>query len=139
MHLGDVLERFVNHVVDGLKFLGSAPLPDVENQLLGLVQQVLERTFGVVRELHHLTRGGDELAQGVFFLQNPQVCFGVKRGGYHVWQSGQVRNSPHILELFAGAEFVYQCHQIHRFAAFAQPLNGGKNLAVRFAVKHLGP
>ena len=135
VRLLDLLQHVDGHLLDGHKILGAAALQQVEDLLLRVGQNILQRVLTRVAGVGDLLRGADQLAQHRFLMDDLGVASHIGRGGHHchnVPDKVQAADlGRHVLLLQA----VLKCDQVHRFSLVKQLHHSVEHHAVLVLVK----
>ncbi len=126
---------FGNDVPEGIDQGIDFIFGDLENGLLGLVQQVLG-IAAVVESLAGDFRGPlDQAAQDRLLPDDAGIGVHMNGGGNGIGQGGQVGDAAHILQLPFFLQGLGQGDQIHRRPFLVEIEHGGKDLAVGLPIK----
>ena len=131
----DVLERVLEDGPDGHRRALHAALGDLEDQSLGVVEQLVDRLARLVALPDDLRRDADQLAQDGLLADDAPVGqeMGGGRGLFH--QPRQGRGAADLFELGAPPQLLRHREQVHRLIALEEPDHRVEDLAMTLLVE----
>src|SRR5439155_331062 len=130
----DALEALLQERVDVRELAGDALLREVEDDLLGLVDEVAGFSGTVPAEAGDLTAGADEAAQRRGLAHDAGVVGGVRRRRHERCELVQAHAAAHGLELAPLLELVGEGDRIDGLALRVQGEGGSVDLRVPLPV-----
>ena len=137
-HLFHAVQQVDHQRVHRLKALlhARAFFPDVENFLLGLVQNLCDRlAFGVERGGGNFIAGTDQLAQNGPLPHDFAIAANVAGTGHVLRQRVQVGQTAHLIGLAQALQMLEDSDDVGRTAAIDQGAHGRIHQSVLVAVK----
>ena len=134
----DRLDRIDQHVGQLRERRPHPPLGDVEDHLLGPVEELGHIAARFVAAGGDLGGGGDEAAENRPVADDPRVVDDVRRGRHALGQLRQEGGTPHVGEIAAEPEGLGERDQVDGLAAIREREHGAEELPVRAAVEVVG-
>ena len=135
VELRDALEALLQQLVDVRELAGDALLREVEDDPLGLVDEVAGLAGAVPAEARDLAAGTDQPAQRRRLAHDPRVVRGVRARGDEGRQLVQAHAAADVLELAPLLEHVGERDRVDRLALRVERERGAVDLRVRLAVE----
>ncbi len=132
---GDALEALLEQLLDVAELGRDAALREVEDDLLGTVDEDLRLARTFPAELGDLLAGRDQAAQGRHLADDARVVRRVRRRGYEGRELVEPDSSTGTLELPALLELVDEGDRVHRLALRVEGECRAVDLRVALAVE----
>ena len=133
--LVDGAEALLDDLPDLDEALPDPPFRDVEDGLLGPVQQHGRLVLRLVRGVHDAVAGVDQVPEDRLLLDDARPVLDVGQPRETVEQGREVRGAPDRLQRRAARELVLERDQVDRLAALRKYGHGVEDAAVRLAVE----
>ena len=131
----DALEALLQQLVDVRELAADALLREVEDDLLGAVDEIARLARSFPAEAGDLTAGTDEAPQRRCLPHDPRVVRGVRGRGDESRELVQADATPDGLQLAALLQLVGQRDRVHRLAFGVEGKSGPVDLRVRLPVE----
>ena len=131
----DALEALLQQLVDVRELAADALLREVEDDLLGAVDEITRLAGTLPAEAGDLAAGTDEAAQRRRLPHDPRVVRGVRGRGDESRELVQADATPDVLQLAALLQLVGQRDRVHRLALRVEREGGAVDLRVRLPVE----
>src|SRR5438132_2074841 len=135
VELLDLLEGALEDGAHGEGGALHAPLGDLEDEPLGVVQHLLDVVAPVVAPADDLGGDPDEVAQDGLLPHDGAVGKEMGGRGRRLGESAERGGTSDLVELAAPAELLGDGEQVHRLVALEEREHGVEDLAVAFLVK----
>ena len=132
---GDALEAFLQQLLDVAEVLRDARLRELEDRLLGAVDELRRLRRPVDAQPRNLVAGADEPAQRRHLANDARVVRRVRRGGHERRQLVDPHLSADVLELASLVELVDERDRVDRLAAGVQGEAGAVDLRMALPVE----
>ena len=135
---GDPLEALLQQLLDVAELALDAPLREVEQHLLRLVEQIGRLAGPLPAEPRDLLADADQAAQRPHLVDDPRVVRGVRGRRDERGQLVDARPAADVLELAALLELVDERDRVDRLALRVERERGAVDLRVALAVEVAG-
>ncbi len=133
------LEVLFQHLTDGQEVPVRPPLRHLEQHCLGAIEGGVGVVGLVIADGGDLARGLDEATQGRAALDDLRVVFDMDGGGHRPDQGGEVRGSPHLVEVLAALQFLTERDEVAWLPPLVQIEEGRVDPAQLLAVEVFRP